>query len=673
MTGEVFLSFRTHCEKLVQLLNHEQINNFKNGADDMDRIKQMYEHAIKIPIAEQSRGKSLQEAANFKTNANLFYKNKNLLEAIHQYNRGVVTCPIDTDESRKLLAVLVANRSAVLFELSLYKQCIVDVDWVLQTGWYPEDLQYKILLRKGKCCSEIKVYKKAVDSIKEAIKVGVNTKLSEQKLKEIRQILKIAQEKCAKSDQNSIDVKSEQITYVKFDRNNFYPAASESVDFRYDPNVGRYAIATKDIPAATIILEEEPFSIVVGKDNILKNCSHCGLNTLSPYPCENCTHVIFCSNSCKEKANYHQIECNILPTIYTSGASVNCLLSLRIITQQGLAFLWENRKCFGKKHEDGSIYKSNDYARLYQLCTHTEIRPKGEFLHYTFMAIFLLRLLKKTSFFPFETQEEVLKDEEAYIGSLLLRHLQLLQFNAHEISEMRNTDGKCDVSYRNSHVGGGIYPTLALFNHSCEPSIIRYNKGTKMIARTVKYIKAGDAIFENYGPIYCTHKYVDRQRKMKERYYFDCQCVPCVENWPLYEQMDEQSLRLKCQTCEHCLIVGVDQDNPFVVCKKCKTKNNIMLPSLQLMKLDEFTTKAEDLFKQGDYEGAIVFYQTAMEFYHKHMVAPFKDMVKVQQRLRTCMVHDGNTQVLYKKPTEFLPVNADQNSEEILNTQPQMV
>lgn len=62
--------------------------------------------------------------------------------------------------------------------------------------------------------------------------------------------------------------------------------------------------------------------------------------------------------------------------------------------------------------------------------------------------------------------------EEIYVGSLLLRNLQILQFNAHEISELEMHDGKLDNS-KSNFIGGGLYPTLSLFNHSCDPGIVR--------------------------------------------------------------------------------------------------------------------------------------------------------------------------------------------------------
>jgi SET and MYND domain-containing protein 4 len=47
----------------------------------------------------------------------------------------------------------------------------------------------------------------------------------------------------------------------------------------------------------------------------------------------------------------------------------------------------------------------------------------------------------------------------------------MLQMNAHEIAELQQaTKQDSGVSV---FIGGGLYPTLAMLNHSCEPGIVR--------------------------------------------------------------------------------------------------------------------------------------------------------------------------------------------------------
>jgi SET and MYND domain-containing protein 4 len=72
------------------------------------------------------------------------------------------------------------------------------------------------------------------------------------------------------------------------------------------------------------------------------------------------------------------------------------------------------------------------------------------------------------------TEETQLTDEERWIGSLLLRQVQMLQFNAHEVAELQMASPSSLEGVKSVFMGAAVYPTLSLFNHSCEPSIVRY-------------------------------------------------------------------------------------------------------------------------------------------------------------------------------------------------------
>lgn len=172
------------------------------------------------------------------------------------------------------------------------------------------------------------------------------------------------------------------------------------------------------------------------------------------------------------------------------------------------------------------------------------------------MSYFLTHCLKITEYFG--TDDLV---EFNYIGGLILRNLQFLQFNTHEVYELHE-----DTSSKTVFIGGGLYPTLALFNHSCDPSIVRYEynnsifyehikilfdkyfryyKGTSVYVHAITNIKAGNVIAENYGPLYSQNPIQERKNTLKEQYWFDCMCHACIDNWPLYDEMNTKEIRFK--------------------------------------------------------------------------------------------------------------------------------
>ena len=66
-----------------------------------------------------------------------------------------------------------------------------------------------------------------------------------------------------------------------------------------------------------------------------------------------------------------------------------------------------------------------------------------------------------------------LNEQERWIGALLLKQLQLVQFNAHEVSDLQIAHSGTIENAKSVFLGAAIYPTVALFNHSCEPGIVR--------------------------------------------------------------------------------------------------------------------------------------------------------------------------------------------------------
>lgn len=64
-------------------------------------------------------------------------------------------------------------------------------------------------------------------------------------------------------------------------------------------------------------------------------------------------------------------------------------------------------------------------------------------------------------------------EEEYKVGELLLFHLQMLQFNAHEVYETRCSADNRFKGSKVAHIGVAVYPTVALFNHDCYPAVTR--------------------------------------------------------------------------------------------------------------------------------------------------------------------------------------------------------
>lgn len=231
-----------------------------------------------------------------------------------------------------------------------------------------------------------------------------------------------------------------------------------------------------------------------------------------------------------------------------------------------------------------------------------------------------------------------------FIGSLVYHNLQLLQYNAHEISELQYK-GKNDTG-TSVFIGGGLYPTVAFFNHSCDPGVVRYFNGNVIMLRTLKHIPAGEPVSENYGPIFTQEPKEERQAKLLQQYHFTCMCQACMENWPMFKEMDDSCLRFRCdgmgRTCKSVIRLPVDTNEFLIKCTECGETTNIMKGLKSMQDTDMLFKSATRLHESGDFKGALAKYVANLDLMDQTLVPPFRSYHLTQQGIKRCIMEFGN-------------------------------
>lgn len=119
-------------------------------------------------------------------------------------------------------------------------------------------------------------------------------------------------------------------------------------------------------------------------------------------------------------------------------------------------------------------FDHRSYSNVFNLVGLEEFRTHIDMYERTLMAVFLTKCLRLNEYFqinlftnPKPTEDEIM------IGSLILRNLQVIQFNAYEVCEFVMESRKNYRKGSASSIGIALYNTASYFNHSCAPNVTR--------------------------------------------------------------------------------------------------------------------------------------------------------------------------------------------------------
>ncbi|XP_072930966.1 SET and MYND domain-containing protein 4 [Epargyreus clarus] len=482
------------------------------------------------------------------------------------------------------------------------------------------------------------------------------------------------------------------------------PALSKLIKIAEEENQGRFAVANNEIKTGDVLLVDSPYAACLLPDYYGSHCLHCfkrleDFENAAPVWCPKCSSVAFCSIVCRDNAvsTYHSFECQYLDLFIGSGMSILSQIALRMVTQAGLdtslvlhsKFLSNeiktvegaalndiegmskkskmksrrerlNRSKKGLKSFTDKDLKDNESetkvedkmsyheklemtaAQIYSLCTHSAQRRGSDYLKRVVMGMFLTECLKKAGFF--KNCEQASKAETS-ICELIVRNLQLLQFNAHEIYETLRGQHTFTGS-KPIYIAVGIYPTGALFNHECYPAVARYFEGRKIVLRATRPLAPGEVVSENYGPHFMTRSLKERQRSLACRYWFRCECVACREDWPTLKQMrPDAATYLRCPNLSCTCKFKANPKCPPGKCPKCSIAIDKELLRVYLDTVDRCISRYQDGAQMMEEERAMDATKVlceAIDTFHEVAHPPQRDTHIAQESLRSCYAAFGN-------------------------------
>lgn len=643
------------------------LEHFLESVTDADRFKSVYElpfidDVITITMPESS--KCPDDSTEMREMGNDEFKQKNYAEAFEYYTQSILKAPAGSEE----LALGYANRSAVTKEEKKYELCLKDIELALSHG-YPVNLKHKILERQGRCYYELGLYSEAAKSFEKAIFKLQKAKLKKEEMETREKKLNALLERCKDKPDDEKTLKGSkymdplpEITDIKSEK---FPCASDSFSLKYTKEKGRYPVATANVKVGDILVVEEPYCSVINHKYLATHCHFCCERAEVPVPCSECSNVVYCSLKCQEASweTSHSLECSILPLV-TELESDIAQLSLRMVVKATFKYLKEFKEKYGNSNEqeteventcslgfnEDGVYDSHDYWAVYNLVNHTFDRKFPDLFRRTVMAVYLLKCLEKTEYFPAD-DEECSQTDHIEVGSHILRHLQMLPCNAHEVTEFLIEPGEMLTS-NSIGIGSAIYATLSLFNHSCDPNVVRHSYGDKCVVRAIHNIKKGDEIVDSYSIIYPTMEKEKRLSDLRRQYYFECACLACKKDWPMYEELMNVPPSFKCDKCDTPIgsLEGEGGEETTNDCENCGHSNYVAKKVQTIVSYEsDFNTVfsqvlSGDITKQS--LSFLIEHQIRLENW---MSRPWQDINKCQEAIKQCYSIQSNHYTLSKK------------------------
>ncbi|XP_014239451.1 SET and MYND domain-containing protein 4-like [Cimex lectularius] len=538
-------------------------------------------------VKQQQRfEKSTQISKEYRERGNKAFAKNELSQALDFYTKSILYAPVTSKEH----ALSLGNRSAALFLKGNFQACVLDIDSAMnitcKNQIVEDDKLYEVKLLVRKVKAQLKLGqedgKQTLSRAYELIQDLNNKSFQNDKLnklkKEVDGILEAINE--------DIKLKNDQMKYEccvenylaniqsQFGENPQLKYTSNKIELKETEEKGRHIIAKDDVFCGDVLFIEAPFAFVTLPDpqhTVCQNCCQTDLD--NPVGCDKCAEGSYCSEICKNEANksFHYLEC---------GFGLDILYSI------GLAHLSLRLAIYGRDKT-----KQDEYERVKGLLSNLDKIEVEDFFLYSLTATLLLIYLKNhTGFFKKESIEE-----QYEFGAAILEHLGQLICNGHAIVSysMSHRNNSPIAAEEQRRIGTGIFPSVSMMNHGCDPSVNASFVKSLLIVKSVKDLKKGEEVYNCYGPNFRRMTTKERKEALLDQYHFSCRCNACQSPTEFCTQFN----KLWCTFCKSEINLETFK------CTYCLTEFDVL--KKQLSNLDMLKKEAECLINRDECEKAL--------------------------------------------------------------------
>lgn len=593
--------------------------------------------------------KLASRASAFRLQGNTKYQQKNDGGSLALYTQSIIHAPKNSEE----LSLALANRSAVLYRMKLYQDCLRDIALALQHG-YPSFLKYKLILRRGQCLENLGQHKEAMEILQQAM-TDVSLDKNSMLKKDLEAALAAVSANLKSGSRQNLLPESPivEIPTPTYGENKNLAYASAVLELKYNADKGRHIITNRDIKMGDILFVEKPYAFVVLPDQYKSHCHHCCSSYLAPIPCLECIMALYCSDDCRRESweQYHRWECGGgLEIMHSIGIAH---LGLRVVLKAGplckLKARYTDLKGKSALGIDGKYgNKTDNYDAVYHLMPHLEKMQTEDLFQYATTATMLTLYLRHcTDYFGTDPDQSTL----CLVGGLILRHIAQLVCNAHAITKLQTLPPEHEnqqvVTETQVRVATAIYPTASMMNHSCDPSIINSFHNEVLIVRACKDIPNGGEVFNCYGPHFRHMKRKDRQEVLQSQYFFKCVCEPC--SLPLQQDFQERFCALLCSECTGPLIRN-DNSAHDMTCSDCGHSQDYSSHVEATFRAHALYNEGCTTLELGNMKEAVDKFESCLALRKKCLYRSHRELTTCADQIAKCYAMLGE----YNKSIQFL-------------------
>uniref|UniRef100_A0A0E0H4T7 SET domain-containing protein n=1 Tax=Oryza nivara TaxID=4536 RepID=A0A0E0H4T7_ORYNI len=380
-------------------------------------------------------------------------------------------------------------------KLGLLEECLQDCDRAISVSpnyakaWY----------RRGMVNASFRNYSSSIHDLEVALSMEVTSSGKSNIEQELKLILQ--------KHQNVNEVGTSSSNCINADMPHTEQQPKVILECTSTPNKGRGMTSPNDISPASLIHAEDPLAVIIMKSCRDTHCHYC----FSEAPAD-----VSKTPDSKQIAE-HRHECGgahwaaVLPAdIVLAGRIMAQYIEKQLLAGKRSTISGPNLDLVHHYDQDSSAskFESHIYATVLFLCLQSYYKSGVSWAEDSLSQLVLLICQIK-------------------VNSIAIVHMKSMDGGKALTKGFSGFSGDAMCSVEQVRVAQAIYMSGSFFNHSCRPNIHAYFHSRALILRSTEYIKAGSPIELSYGPQVGEMDLPERQKSLRENYYFSCGCSSC--------------------------------------------------------------------------------------------------------------------------------------------------